>query len=81
MDLIGQRQHMIRLPDVTGPWLSQHALEVPSQHDSIQAALKKQYAAFAAIYAAQLSRMIELFEGAGDTSGSKSSQTIHPRRT
>ncbi|MGC3972990.1 MAG: polysaccharide pyruvyl transferase family protein [Nitrospira sp.] len=80
MDLIGQREHMVRLSNVTGVWLSHHALEVLSQHDALQSALRKQYAAFAAVYDTQVSRLIRLLGGTGGPTSSGESQPIHLRR-
>jgi polysaccharide pyruvyl transferase WcaK-like protein len=76
MDLIGQRQHMIRIADVTGTWLCRHALEVLSQHDALQSALRKQYASFAAVYETQLSRLMVLLGGAGGTSSPGKAQPL-----
>ncbi len=80
MDLIGLRRHMIRISDVTGAWLSHHALEVLSQHDAIQSALREQYASFTAMYETQLSRLIMLLGGPEGTASSGRSQTIHSGR-
>ena len=81
MELIGQHQHMIRVSDVTGAWLSRHALDVLSQHDALQSALRKQYASFAAVYETQLSRLIMLLGGAEGPSSSGKSQPLAPAGT
>jgi polysaccharide pyruvyl transferase WcaK-like protein len=81
MDLIGQRQHMIRIADVTGTWLCRHALEVLSQHDALQSTLRKQYAAFAAVYETQLSRLMVLLGGVGGTSSPGKAQPLAPAGT
>lgn len=79
MDLIEQRQHMVRIPDVTGAWLCRHALEVLSQHDALRSTLRNQYASFAAIYETQLSRLIVLLGGTeGISSSGKSLPLTSP---
>mgnify|MGYP001271396262 CR=1 FL=1 len=65
MDLIGQREHLVRLQEVSGNWLSRHVLEVLSQQDRIRAALKERYAAFAVSYERHLSRMLTLIGASG----------------
>ncbi len=65
MDLIGQREHMIRVQDVSGEWLSRHVLEVLSQRDLIKVKITTRYAEFATIYDAELTRLLGLFSGTG----------------
>lgn len=65
MDLIGQREHTIRVQDVSGEWLSRHALEVLSQREVIRASIATRYAEFATIYEAELIRLLGFFNGAG----------------
>ncbi len=65
MDLIGQREHLVRVQDMSGDWLSRHALDVLSHQDVIRAGLTTRYAALATVYEVELTRLLGLFDGAG----------------
>ena len=67
MDLISQGEHMVRVQDVSGEWLSRHVLEVVSRREMIRADIMTKYAAFAAVYEAELARLLGLFNGIGGT--------------
>ena len=79
MDLIGQREQMIRVQDVSGEWLSHHVLEVLSQREVIRASITTRYSEFAAIYEAELTRLLGLFNGAGGPPQSKNHNGMPPR--
>ncbi|MBA3753584.1 MAG: hypothetical protein H0X01_05490 [Nitrospira sp.] len=79
MALIGQREQMIRVQDVSGEWLSRHVLEVLSQRELIRASITTRYAEFATIYEAELTRLLGLFNGAGGPPQSRNHNGMPPR--
>lgn len=78
MDLIGQREHMIRIENVSGEWLSRHVLEVLSRHEAIRAGITTRYATFATVYEAELTRLLGLFkETGGPANQGTTTECIH----
>ncbi len=76
MDLIGQREHLVGIREVSGDWLSRHLHEILSQQDRIRAALRERYAAFAVTYERQLLRMLTMIRGVGRQTASSIQTTL-----